>query len=90
MVAEDGYQALKILQDQSFDLIFMDINMPGIDGYETTRRIRAGGNTLPIIALTATTMKALNAPMLSHVVFVESKCRHCRIPMVGSPSAGVT
>lgn len=56
VVAGDGHQALKILQNQSFDLIFMDINMPGIDGYETTRRIRAGGNTTPIIALTATTV----------------------------------
>ncbi len=55
VVADDGYQALKILQDQAFDLVFMDINMPGIDGYETTRRIRAGGNKTPIIALTATT-----------------------------------
>ncbi|CAA6802718.1 MAG: Unknown protein, partial [uncultured Thiotrichaceae bacterium] len=56
VIASDGYQALKILQNQSFDLIFMDINMPGIDGYETARRIRAGGNTTPIIALTATTV----------------------------------
>ena len=53
--ADSGEQAILCLQTQRFDLVFMDVSMPGIDGYETTRRIRAEDHfsDLPIIALTA-------------------------------------
>ncbi|WP_415810666.1 response regulator [Litorimonas haliclonae] len=53
---ESGEKALNVLQTQRFDFVLMDIHMPGMDGIETTRRIRAGGQTwsdIPIIALTA-------------------------------------
>ena len=53
VIAEDGYFALEILENENFDLILMDINMPKINGFETTRRIRKKGITTPIIALTA-------------------------------------
>ncbi|MFD2934213.1 PAS domain-containing hybrid sensor histidine kinase/response regulator [Spirosoma flavum] len=53
-VAENGQQALEKLQETNFDLVLMDIQMPVMDGYTTTRHIR---NTLrsavPIIAMTA-------------------------------------
>ncbi|HVZ16493.1 MAG TPA: response regulator, partial [Terriglobales bacterium] len=49
-----GIEALDALQRTPYDVVFMDCEMPVIDGYETTRRIRALGKTdLPIIALTA-------------------------------------
>jgi CheY-like chemotaxis protein/serine phosphatase RsbU (regulator of sigma subunit)/anti-sigma regulatory factor (Ser/Thr protein kinase) len=49
-----GEAALKQLRHQHFDLVFMDCSMPGMDGFETTERIRSSGNTtLPIIAVTA-------------------------------------
>jgi CheY-like chemotaxis protein len=56
--AEDGEKALALLRDGvAADIILMDIMMPGLDGYETTRAIRALGIRTPIIALTAKAMK---------------------------------
>jgi signal transduction histidine kinase/ActR/RegA family two-component response regulator len=52
-VVEDGYAALEILNKIEFDIILMDINMPLINGFETSRRIRQNGIEIPIIALTA-------------------------------------
>lgn len=52
-IASDGYQALEILKTEKFDIILMDIHMPGINGFETTQRIHDLGITTPIIALTA-------------------------------------
>jgi len=56
--AADGMAALKICEDTAFDLIFMDVRMPELDGRETTRRIRAGNGPnagVPVIAVTADT-----------------------------------
>ncbi len=50
---ESGYKALDLLKVATFDAILMDINMPEIDGYETSKLIREAGITTPIIALTA-------------------------------------
>jgi CheY-like chemotaxis protein len=52
-VVDDGYEALKILETEIFDIILMDINMPLLNGFETTRLIRNKNITTPIIALTA-------------------------------------
>ncbi len=54
-VAESGEEVLFLLKTQPFDLVFMDVSMPGMDGYETTRRIRQDGSysDLVIVALTA-------------------------------------
>ena len=52
-VVDDGFAALKILEDETFDLILMDINMPLMNGFETTKRIRLQGIETPIVALTA-------------------------------------
>ncbi len=54
--ARSGFEVLKHLQKTSFDLVFMDVQMPGMDGVETTARIRkldSGNARIPIIALTA-------------------------------------
>ena len=64
-VVEHGQQALDELQKNEipdeeigseYDLILMDIQMPVLDGYTTTRRLRSLGFTKPIIALTANVM----------------------------------
>jgi signal transduction histidine kinase/CheY-like chemotaxis protein len=52
-VVDNGYAALEILDKENFDLILMDINMPLINGFETTRKIRLKGIDIPIVALTA-------------------------------------
>ncbi|MCG8460820.1 MAG: ATP-binding protein, partial [Holophagales bacterium] len=52
----DGIEALELLAGQPFDLVLMDCEMPGIDGYETTRRLRASSGParhVPIVAVTA-------------------------------------
>jgi CheY-like chemotaxis protein len=61
IIAEDGFKALSLLENEKFDLVLMDIRMPGIDGYETTRRLRLLDNEnakIPIIALTASVIRA--------------------------------
>ena len=55
-VASSGSQALDLLAKKSFDLVLMDCQMPVMDGYETTRRIRqlpTDARHIPVIALTA-------------------------------------
>lgn len=56
-IAMDGKMALEAVEKRHYDLIFMDIGLPGMNGYEITRRIRSQelskGTHIPIIALTA-------------------------------------
>lgn len=52
-VVDDGFAAIEVLRSNPFDIVLMDINMPGINGFETTRKIRELGMNVPIVALTA-------------------------------------
>ena len=76
--AENGMQAVEMFENapNKYDMIFMDVQMPEMDGYEATRRIRAldvpTASTIPIIAMTANVFredveKCLEAGMDSHL-----------------------
>src|SRR6188474_3056737 len=65
--AENGEEALKALARQRPDLILMDIQLPIMDGYETTRLIRANGDlkSIPIIAVTSYALAGDDAKALA-------------------------
>ncbi|MCU0449605.1 MAG: PAS domain S-box protein [Bernardetiaceae bacterium] len=74
--AADGFAALEKIKTQAYQLVLMDLQMPGKDGYQTARDIRALGGEyfqkVPIVALTASAMadvkaKVLGAGMDDHV-----------------------
>lgn len=73
-VADNGFKALEKLDEEEFDLVFMDVQMPEMDGLETTRRLRADRRytKLPILAMTAHALEedrniSLEAGMNDHI-----------------------
>lgn len=66
--ANNGFEALEKVTSRKFDLILMDIQMPGKDGHETTEEIRQLGFSKPIIALTAHAIKS------EHLKCLDSGC----------------
>jgi len=87
MAVSNGYEVLEALDQSSFDLILMDCQMPELDGYEATRRIRLlEGSTrhVPILALTANALvgdeeKCLEAGMDAYLSkpFTEERLIGC-------------
>ena len=68
--ASTGAEALDLLRARRFDLVFMDISMPSVDGMEATRRIREGevdgvDRSIPIVAITAHSMQGDRERFLS-------------------------
>jgi CheY-like chemotaxis protein len=53
VTAVNGQEAVQLVNEQHFDLIFMDIQMPVMDGFEAFTRIRLFNNEVPIVAFTA-------------------------------------
>jgi PAS domain S-box-containing protein len=73
-IADNGQQAIDILQNQTFDGVLMDCQMPVLDGYEATRQLRKDTRfaSLPILAMTANAMagdrdRALDSGMNDHI-----------------------
>lgn len=67
VIAEDGLQGVAMARQEQPDLVLMDMSLPGIDGWEATRRIKADPATrvLPVIALTAHAMAGDRAQALA-------------------------
>jgi two-component system, sensor histidine kinase and response regulator len=72
--ATNGYDAINLVRSKEFDLVLMDIQMPGMDGLETTKIIRSDTEckNIPILAMTAHAMdydvkKSLDAGMNEHL-----------------------
>jgi CheY-like chemotaxis protein len=62
-IAEHGGQAIELTANKTYDLIFMDCQMPVMDGFEATQKIRSiesTNQTIPIIALTANVVCGVN------------------------------
>lgn len=55
MMAHDGVKAMALIEAEKPDLIILDLMMPGLDGYEVCRRVRASDRKTPILMLTART-----------------------------------
>jgi CheY-like chemotaxis protein len=69
VVANNGKEALALFEDQAFDVVLMDVQMPEMDGFQATAAIRRKelltGTRVPIIALTAHAMKGDSERCLS-------------------------
>jgi len=52
-IAKNGLEAVEILENKEFDVVFMDLLMPEMDGFQAAQKIREKGHTLPIVALSA-------------------------------------
>jgi signal transduction histidine kinase/ActR/RegA family two-component response regulator len=71
-LADDGQQCIDALENAHYDLVFMDLHMPNIDGFEACSIIRKTHPDIPIVALTAAVLKdevqkALDVGMNSHL-----------------------
>jgi CheY-like chemotaxis protein/anti-sigma regulatory factor (Ser/Thr protein kinase) len=102
VVAEDGEEALAVLSNTTVDLVLMDCQMPVMDGYEATHRLRelerlTGAPRLPVIALTANALsgdveRCLAAGMDAHLAkpFMIDQLRALIEPWLSAARADVT
>lgn len=67
--AEDGYQALRLIEELTPDVLVLDMEMPGLKGYEVAHEIYAQGSTLPVLALSAHEDRHFILGMLSEGAF---------------------
>ncbi len=90
VAVNDGVQALQTIQNESFDLIFMDIKLPELSGTEVLRRIRKMGISTPVVIMTAfaTVKNAIECTKLGAVAYLQKpftaeKVRHVLREIMG-------
>uniref|UniRef100_UPI00404A9E30 ATP-binding protein n=1 Tax=Flavobacterium sp. TaxID=239 RepID=UPI00404A9E30 len=66
VIIDNGEEAVEHLQNHSYDLILMDVHLPGINGTEATAEIRKFNSNIPIIALTAISLNENKEMLLSY------------------------
>jgi two-component system, OmpR family, response regulator len=73
MTANDGRQALELLREYHFDLVFLDIKLPEIRGTEVLKKIRESGIKVPVIIITAyaTVKNAVDCTNLGAVAYIQ-------------------
>ena len=64
-VAGDGHTAIELVKTGDFDLVLMDVNMPGISGLEATQEIRKFNKDIPVLALTAVEVEEIREEIQS-------------------------
>jgi len=71
--ASNGLEAMKLLDDDSFDLAFLDIKMPQFSGTELLRRMRSAGISIPVVIITAyaTIKNAIECTKLGAVTYLQ-------------------
>ncbi|WP_340063044.1 tetratricopeptide repeat-containing hybrid sensor histidine kinase/response regulator [Ascidiimonas aurantiaca] len=62
-VVDNGFSAIEAIRSQKFDLVLMDLNMPKMNGFEATKKIREFDKKTPIIALTAASIEEVKAKL---------------------------
>lgn len=65
-ITESGENAIELVGSKYYDLILMDVHLPGINGTEATKKIRLFNKTIPIIALTAISLNENREMLLSY------------------------
>ncbi|OQA02732.1 MAG: Autoinducer 2 sensor kinase/phosphatase LuxQ [Planctomycetes bacterium ADurb.Bin401] len=89
-IAADGLQAMDAVTNQEFDLVLMDMQMPNMNGFETTKRLQAFGFKNPVIAMSASLMNEdeekcrqigcddyISKP-INHSALIEIICRYIK------------
>ena len=63
-VAKEGAEAVEKVKDNEYDVVLMDVNMPGMNGMEATTEIRKFNKNIPVIALTAVEIEEVREKIL--------------------------
>lgn len=66
IIIDNGEDAVKLMHNHEYDLVLMDVHLPGINGTEATKQIREFDNAVPIIALTAISLDENRETLLSY------------------------
>ena len=66
IIIDNGEDTVKLMHNHEYDLVLMDVHLPGINGTEATKQIREFDNTVPIIALTAISLDENRETLLSY------------------------